>query len=280
MGWRLDGLSVNFSFFAGFWHPRCLYLGIALAAALLGASPALADLLPHRATYALSLSPAGGMSGRGLMSYEIKNVCDGWAVDMKAELALVGEDGQVHRLGWSQVTWEAKDGSRYRYFMRELSDAKETSRRRGEARRDAKQDVKVVADLPQRNEFELPAAVMFPIEHTQALIKADAAGTSYLLAQLFDGAVGDHAVEIGAALGPGSSVWQNPGEAVPALDDLRSFPVALAFFMGESPEGLPDTEQQLRLYANGVVADLVFALGELQVQARLDSFQEVPADPC
>lgn len=280
-GRRQDGLSMIFGFCGHFRRSFGLSFCSLLAATLLGAGPALADLLPHRATYALSLSPGTAMSGRGLMSFEIRNVCDGWAVDMNAELVLAGEDGQVHRLGWSQVTWEAKDGSRYRYFMRELSDAKETSRRRGEARRATPQDgPRVITDLPQQSEFDLPPSVMFPVEHTQALIKADAAGTSYLLAQLFDGAVGDSAIEIGAALGPGSSDWRNPGEAVPALDDLRSFPVALAFFMGESPEGLPDTEQQLRLYENGVVADLVFDLGELQVQARLDSFQEIPAEPC
>ncbi len=85
------------------------------------------------------------------MTFEIKDVCDGWAMDLKAELALAGEDGEIHRLGWSQVSWESKDGKRYRYFTRELSDSEETSRRRGEVRRDTPDGpADVIADLPRQ----------------------------------------------------------------------------------------------------------------------------------
>ncbi|WP_374375626.1 EipB family protein [Dongia sp.] len=247
----------------------------------LGGGSALADLLPHRAVYVLGIGAGSTMSGGdGVMSYEIKDVCDGWAVDLKAELTLATEDGQVHRLGWSQVTWEAKDGSRFRYFMRELSDSEETSRRRGEARRDAEGAIKVVADLPEQSEFPMPKDVLFPIQHTEALIAAEAAGRGYMLAQLFDGSIGEQAMEVGAALGGGDTEWRVPGKPVPELDGQRSFPVGLAYFMSASPEGLPDTEQQLRLFANGVVGHLTFALGDINIQARLDEFRALKAEPC
>lgn len=247
----------------------------------LAAPAAWADLLPHRAVYTLSIGSGAVTGGDGVMSYEIKDVCDGWAVDLKAELAFASEDGQVHRFGWSQVTWEAKDGSRYRYFMRELTDSEETSRRRGEARRPAPGAVaKVVADLPEQSEFTLPKDTVFPLEHTAALIAADAKGSPYVLAQLFDGSVGDHAIEVGAALGPGTSDWFGPVKVAPDLAGQRSFPVALAYFITQSPEGMPDTEQRLRMYANGVVGQLVFALGDMEIQARLDEFKTLKPEPC
>ena len=86
-----------------------VFLGLAL---LVGAAvPAQADLLPHRVVYTLALGTSGTLTGgNGLMTFEIKDVCDGWAMDLKAELSLAGEDGQIHRLGWSQVSWESKDG--------------------------------------------------------------------------------------------------------------------------------------------------------------------------
>lgn len=261
-------------FFTGFPILLAVFCG--------AAAPVLADLLPHRAVYTLSLGMGSAMTGgAGRMSYEIKDVCDGWAIDLKVDLALASEDGSMHRLGWSQVTWEAKDGSRFRYFMRELADDEETSRRRGEARRDKPDDeVRVTADLPERGEFDLPPGVMFPMQHTAALIAGSAAGENYLLAKMFDGSVGDHAIEVGAAIGAKSSDWKNPGKSADDLAKVDSFPVALAFFISESPEGLPDTEQRQRLYTNGVIAHLDFTVGEINVQARLDEFRELKPEGC
>lgn len=261
-------------FFAG------LTLLLAGSAAL--AAPAQADLLPHRVVYNLSLGTNGTLTGgNGLMTFEIKDVCDGWAMDLKAELALAGEDGAIHRLGWSQVSWESKDGKRYRYFTRELSDNDETSRRRGEVRRDtADGPANVIADLPQQSEFKLPAHTMFPVQHTLALIKADAAGESYVLANLFDGSIGDDAIEVGSALSPGSPDWVPPAKNFAALKGMRSFPVALAFYMTGSPEGMPDTEQSMRLYSNGVVGSLTFSLGDLAVHATMDELTPLKPEGC
>lgn len=263
------------------------WLALVLGLSAPMASPARADnaggdLLPHRVVYTLSLGSSGTLTGgNGLMTFEIKDVCDGWAMDLKAELSLAGEDGEIHRLGWSQVSWESKDGKRYRYFTRELSDTEETSRRRGEVRREsADGPATVIADLPQRGEFTLPAGTLFPVQHTVTLIKGDAAGESYVLAKLFDGSVGDEAIEVGAAIGPGGLDWEPQGKAVPALKGLRSFPVALAFYMSSSPEGVPDTEQSMRLYSNGVVGSLTFALGDLAIHATLDELTPLPPEGC
>jgi hypothetical protein len=242
----------------------------------------LAELLAHRAVYSLSIEGSNAFAdGDGLMQFDIKDVCGGWAMDLKAELVLSGEDGEAHRLSWNQVSWEAKDGSRYRYFTQDLTDREETSRRRGEARRDAAGgEIHVVADLPAPVEFGLPAGALFPVQHTEAIIAAGTAGTGYLLGQLFDGSIGDQAVEAGAAIGPGDSQWQPDRESFTALKGVRSFPVSLAFFMGESPEGLPDTEQNMRLFTNGVVGSLTFTLGDLTVRASLDDLTALPAVPC
>jgi len=257
-----------------------LALGIAVLAA--GHAPARADLLPHRVVYTLSLGNNGTLAGgNGLMTFEIKDVCDGWAMDLKAELSLAGEDGTIHRLGWSQVSWEAKDGKRYRYFTRELSDNDETSRRRGEVRREGTdKPAEVIADLPEQAEFKLPPGTLFPVQHTEALIKGDAAGEGYVLAKLFDGSIGNDAIEVGAALSPGSLDWRPPAKEIAELKNMRSFPVALAFFMSGSPEGMPDSEQNMRLYSNGVVGNLTFSLGDLAVHATLDELTPLKPEGC
>ncbi|WP_374652939.1 EipB family protein [Dongia sp.] len=260
------------------------FLGSAafLATVLAAGAPAWGDLLPHRVVYILDLGNSGTLSGgNGLMTFEIKDVCDGWAMDLKAEIALAGEDGELHRLGWSQVSWESKDGKRYRYFTRDMSDSRETSRRRGEARRDMPDGaVEVVADLPEQAEFTLPTGTLFPVQHTLALISGDAAGESYVLANLFDGSIGNEAVEVGAALGPGDLNWMPKTKELPALKGVRSFPAALAFYMSGSPEGVPDTEQSMRLYSNGVVGSLTFSLGDLKVHATIDELTPLQPEGC
>lgn len=272
-----------FGRYPGRTHPFALVTWIlallVLTATARGVSGA--DLIPHRAGYVLRLAPGSDTSGGGTMSYEIKSVCDGWAVEMKADLTLVGNGGRVQRLGWNQITWEAKDRSRYRYFMRESSDGEETGRRRGEARRQSPQaEATVTADLPQREEYKLPAGILFPVQHTEALIDAAASGQTFLSAKLFDGAVENDAVELGASLGMSVSNWKGAGKATAALTGVRSFPVGLAYFFSESPEGLPDTEQRLRLFVNGVVGEMVFSLGSLDVEARLEEFRELEPEGC
>jgi hypothetical protein len=126
---------------------------------------------------------------------------------------------------------------------------------------------------------------MFPVQHTLALIKGDAAGQSYVLANLFDGSVGNDAIEVGTALAPGSLDWTPPREASSAktfsdLKGVRSFPAALAFYMSGSPEGVPDTEQSMRLYSNGVVGSLTFALGDLKVRAVMDELTPLKPEGC
>ena len=63
--------------------------------------PAAADLLPHRAVYTLSIGAGSAMSGgAGEMRFEVKDVCDGWASDLKVdgELIPVSDSGRGRRL--------------------------------------------------------------------------------------------------------------------------------------------------------------------------------------
>ena len=95
-----------------------------------------AQLVPHRAVYELSAKSAGGFgrSGalRGLLTYELMDDCEGWSVNQKAGLDVSAPDGEGHRFEWSQATWEAKDGSSYRYFIKDSQDGGTGNQRRGE----------------------------------------------------------------------------------------------------------------------------------------------------
>ena len=101
---------------------RAFALSVGLVA-LAGASADAAQLMPHRAVYGLTGKSGGGFgrSGSllGLLTYELMEDCDGWSVNQKAALDVSAPEGTGHRFEWSQATWEAKDGTSYRYFIKD-----------------------------------------------------------------------------------------------------------------------------------------------------------------
>src|SRR6185369_5324081 len=115
-------------------------VAITCLAATGGTSATAAVFAPHRATYALSLATSAGagqaLAVDGAMVFEWTDACDGWALNLKAQIILNLESGDSQSVTISQVTWEAKDGSKFRYLTKQ-SHANETNQTRGEATYDA-----------------------------------------------------------------------------------------------------------------------------------------------
>jgi outer membrane protein OmpA-like peptidoglycan-associated protein len=115
-------------------------LGPAAFAALLAFSlPAAraADIQPHRALYILSLGSAKSASGvlgaSGAMTYEWGETCGGWTVEQRFRLRVEYADEDASEVTSNLVTWEAKDGSRYRFNERRLRNGQLDEEIRGEA---------------------------------------------------------------------------------------------------------------------------------------------------
>ena len=69
----------------------------------------------------------------GDMAFEWQDSCDGWSVNQRSPMAFFIDGGETTKINWSLVSWEAKDGRRYRFFMRTRA-AKLTDEFRGDAR--------------------------------------------------------------------------------------------------------------------------------------------------
>ncbi len=137
-------------------------------------SPAFAEgLKAQHATYVLSLinnnSSSSVTGADGLMVYDLKNVCDGWATDLKLKLVVGMESGEGHGLEISQVTWESKDSTAYRYVIKNGNGDGRSEQLRGEAR-NAGGKLTVTADLPTQSEAKLPDDTLFPLAHTRELL--------------------------------------------------------------------------------------------------------------
>jgi hypothetical protein len=192
------------------------------------------ELVPHKATYVLSLAPDNKNSqitgADGLMVYDLKNVCDGWATDLKLKFVMSLDGGDARDFETSQVTWEAKDGSAYRYFIKNGFGGGAVDQLRGEARVGARGGKgTATADLPTRSEAKLPDGTLFPLMHTRLILEKAAAGESTVTATYFDGTASTEAMQASALIGVGEKDWAGLSKPFPDLAGKISYPVGIAF---------------------------------------------------
>jgi hypothetical protein len=265
---------------------------LAVAAAMPAFSiPAGADpLVAHHATYALSVAPGsdnGGITGAdGVMEYDQKDTCDGWATDLKLKVILTDDNGAARTMEVSQVYWEAKNGKSFRFMTKSTvgdgSGNGQSNQTRGEVRIDSAGNASVVADQPVHAEAKLPAGILFPLGQTDLIIKQAAAGETFVSAEVFDGTIPTQAAQETALIGAGEKDWNNMGKKFPDLAGVTSYPIGLAYFIGNKSDSTPDVEQSMRIYGNGIVGLFDFDLGQggVKIRALLDTLKLQPASGC
>src|SRR5437868_10407482 len=100
-----------------------------MAAALPWSATAI-DVEPHRAVYKMTLERAQSASGvigaGGTMLYQWADSCDGWTIEQRYKLRMQYSEQDDAELSISFVSWEAKDGKRYRFNVRKLTDGEPT----------------------------------------------------------------------------------------------------------------------------------------------------------
>src|SRR5262245_6579241 len=108
-----------------------------LCLAIAGAPASAFEIVPHRAIYDLSFAGGQGNSqvvdATGAMGFAWEDACDGWSVTQRTAMSFSYQSGETVNLGWNLVTWESKDGLRYRFFIRNLENGEVKEEYRGEA---------------------------------------------------------------------------------------------------------------------------------------------------
>ncbi len=238
--------------------------------------PAKADpvqLAAHQATYTLSLDNARGgdiTNVGGTMAYEVTDACDGWAVRQRLDMTLSNRDGQDVHMVSDYLTWESKDGSKLRFHMKQTTDTAVTEQVEGDAAftNGAGQ---IHYTQPKDEVVPLPKGALFPMAHTAAIIAAAEAGKKFLTLPLFDGTGADGAQNTSIVI----SNWNPPsGAPYPALAELPSGRVRVAFFARTADAQQPDYEVGMRYWSNGVADELNMDFSDFVVNGKLASFKE------
>lgn len=254
---------------------------VALAALMVLALPALAaaagvPLAAHKALYALTLERVRGdvVAAHGTMGYEVIDACDGWAVRQRLDMRITNGEGQTIDMISDYATWEAKDGRRLRFHMKQTTEEAVTSQTDGEATVPANGAHGVVHyTKPRRSTVALPRGTLFPMAHTAAILQAAREGRRFMNLPLFDGTsetgAEDSSIVITHRYKPEPTRW-------PALSKLASSRVHVAFYDWGSKDMLPDFQVGMRYWDNGVADDMTMDFGEFVMHARMVDFAPQP----
>jgi envelope integrity protein B len=245
---------------------------------------AKADIAAHRALYTMSLAGSktdSGVTGaHGTMGYQWGETCEGWTVEQSYKLTLNYAESQDVDIVSNFVTWESKDGLRYRFNQKETRNGTVDEEIRGSAQLDGPgKGGTITFEKPQPQTMALPAGALFPSAHTILLIQRAEAGDKFLSRQVFDGATVEGAVLVSGVIG--SKIEPDPND--PIKNPLLQRPgwrIRLAFFPADPNAEKPDYELGMLLLDNGISRDMVIDYGDYTIKAKLDTIEGLGKPHC
>jgi hypothetical protein len=257
------------------------------------------DIAAHRALYTMSLAGAktdSGVTGaHGEMGYQWGETCDGWTVEQRYTLTINYAESQDVKIVSNFVTWESKDGLRYRFNQKETRNGTVDQEIRGQAQLDGPGKGGTISfEKPQTQTMKLPPGALFPSAHTILLIERAQAGDNFVSRQVFDGATVEGAVLVSAVIGPKiepakadadkTSAGGKPADPDPSLNDpvlqRPGWHIRLAFFPADQNAEKPDYELGMTLLDNGISRDMVIDYGDYKIKAKLNKIEALGHPRC
>jgi hypothetical protein len=238
------------------------------AFAALGASGAGAQVLPHRAEYALRLGPAPDAPRIGTAVEDLTQDCGGWHLrrDISTEIAITSswKLNLVSKLDGE----ERRDGGEFRFRTVQSQNGNEHELR-GRVRRAAK-EVHADLDFPSGpQQLVLPSPTLMPIAALSHVIDRLRDRAASFPTMTFDAeVVGDAFLVDVEELDPGVLRGARPGERPIAVPG-RSWPVFMSFTRGRDQQQQPLFTLKAQLFDSGVLDRLTVDTGLVVVTADL-----------
>jgi hypothetical protein len=267
-----------------------------LAGGLAGQAEAFAGkepikLTPHRAVYEVTLDDARSASGitgiDGRMVFEFTgSECDGYTLNMRMVTQMTDSQGQTNLTDLRSSTWEQGDGQKFRFQSAQYLNDKLGDITMGRAVRETpKEAVKVKLSQPSAAELDLSGPLLFPTQHSFALIAAARTGQGLFQARVYDGSekgqkVYDTTAFIGTEVQPGSDPKLEQVAQDKGLGELASWPVSIGYFEAKGGDLTPSYQIDFRLYENGVSRDLLIDYGDFSIHGTLTSLEYLKATEC
>lgn len=276
-----------------------LRLSLLLLLALMGAS-GTADafaakepnkLVAHRAVYEMTLDDARSASGitgvDGRMVFEFTgSPCNGYSLNMRMVTHMTDSQGQTNLTDLRSSTWEQGDGQKFRFQSAQYLNDRLGDVTMGRAVRETPNAaVKVKLSQPSPAELNLTGQILFPTQHSLALIEAAQAGHKIFQAQIYDGSekgqkVYDTTTFIGEKVPPGGDKELESAAKEKGLGELPSWPVSIGYFELNEGDLTPSYQIDFRLYENGVSRELLIDYGDFSIHGTLTALEYLPVPEC
>src|SRR5262249_24294408 len=157
----------------------------------------------------------------------------------------------------------------------------------GTAERKA-QEVAIALKEPERKQFEVEAATVFPTEHIRRIVAAARAGQTVLELPVYDGSeTGEKLYNtltvIGRAIPPGERKPDDAAAGQAAFENMTRWPVTISYFdrgKQSSGEQTPVYSIKFELYENGVSRALVLDYGDFSISGTMSTLEMRDIKPC
>ena len=248
-------------------------------------------LVAHRAIYEMTLDDARSASGitgiDGRMVFEFTgSECDGYSLNMRMVTQMTDSQGQTNLTDLRSSTWEQGDGQKFRFQSAQYLNDKLGDVTMGRAVRETPNEaVKVKLSQPATAELNLSGPLLFPTQHSLALIEAARTGKGLFQARVYDGSekgrkVYDTTAFIGTEVQPGIDAKLETAAKDKRLDELASWPVSIGYFEAKGGDLTPSYQIDFRLYENGVSRELLIDYGDFSIHGTLTSLEYLKAPEC
>ncbi len=251
-------------------------------------------LVAHRAVYEMTLDDqrsASGITGisgiDGRMVFEFTgSECAGYSLNMRMVTHMTDARQQTNLTDLRSSTWEQGDGGKFRFQSTQYFNDKLGDVTMGRAvRKTPSEAIEVKLSQPSRAKLNLSEPVLFPTQHSLALIDSAKAGQAVLQARIYDGSekgrkVYETTAFIGPAVAPGSEQDLEPAAKEKGLGELASWPVSIGYFEPDSDDLTPSYQIDFRLYENGVSRELLIDYGSFSVHGTLTGLEYLKTPKC
>jgi hypothetical protein len=183
-------------------------------------------------------------------------------------------------------TWEQGNGRTFRFQSSQFVNEKPTDVTTGRAVREPPNEaIRVKLSQPARAELKLTGPVLFPTQHSLALIEKARGGQTLFQARIYDGSekgqkVYDTTAIIGRVVPPGADRSLEPVAKDKGLGELASWPVSIGYFEEQGGDLTPSYQIDFRLYDNGVSRELLIDYGNFSVHGTLTSLEYLNTPEC
>ena len=264
---------------------RALPLAAATAVFMSGAGVAAAapQVLPHRAEYQITLDSVrtGAMVAAmtGILGFEWRDVCDGWAVNQRFGIQFTDKQGQQHWSDRRYLTWEAKDGRAFRFSIRAVRDDVVIEEAEGQAVLHGDgSGGEILFKLPSAYRAALPEGTIFPSTHFLRILADLKSPEGPRADVVFSGSEEDGLQRVNTFFG--SEIAADGLESDSGLAGLFGRHVRIGYFPYFEQRLEADYEVILQVRENGVLDQFVIDYTDFSIRGVLDQWIEIPPTDC